>query len=77
VSDRPQALRRPRRLRREPDPRTLEEHTRSYRNMNSAAAMATVGEKATVGAEWGAALHFGGGAATSASKAWPAIALLA
>jgi hypothetical protein len=47
--------------------------------MESAAAdMAAPAEKkAAAGAEWGAALKFGAGAADFVSKAWPAIALLA
>jgi hypothetical protein len=48
------------------------------RNMESAADMAaSAKKKAAGGAEWGAALQFGAGAATFVSKAWPALALLA
>jgi hypothetical protein len=55
-----------------------EEQAQSYRNMESAADMAASAEKkAAGGAEWGAALQFGAGAATFVSKAWPALALLA
>jgi hypothetical protein len=46
--------------------------------MEAAADMAAAAEKkAAGGAEWGAALNFGAGAATFVSKAWPALALLA
>jgi hypothetical protein len=46
--------------------------------MESAAEMAASAEKkAAGGAEWGAALQFGAGAANFVSKAWPALALLA
>jgi hypothetical protein len=56
----------------------FEEQAQSYRNMESAADMAaSARKKAAGGAEWGAALQFGAGAATFVSKAWPALALLA
>jgi hypothetical protein len=56
----------------------FEEQAQSYRTMESAAEMAASAEKkAAGGAEWGAALQFGAGAATFVSKAWPALALLA
>jgi hypothetical protein len=56
----------------------FEEEAQSYRNMEAAADMAASAEKkAAGGAEWGAALKFGAGAADFVSKAWPAIALLA
>jgi hypothetical protein len=56
----------------------FEEQASSYRNLEAAADMAASAEKkAAGGAEWGAALQFGAGAANFASKAWPALALLA
>jgi hypothetical protein len=55
-----------------------EEQAQSYQNMEAAANMAASAEKkAAGGAEWGAALQFGAGAANFVSKAWPALALLA
>jgi hypothetical protein len=58
--------------------KSFEEQAQSYRNMESAADLAASAEKkAAGGAEWGAALKFGAGAADFVSKAWPALALLA
>jgi hypothetical protein len=55
-----------------------EEQAQSYLNMEGAADMAASAEKkAAGGADIGAALQFGAGAANFASKAWPALALLA
>lgn len=54
------------------------EQQQSYLNMESAADMAASAEKkAAGGADIGAALQFGAGAANFASKAWPALAALA
>jgi hypothetical protein len=55
-----------------------QEQAQSYLNMSAAADMAASAEKkAAGGADIGAALNFGAGAASFTEKAWPALAALA